>query len=144
MSKFTKPLNFVQLTESIRIYNLTSHPVNIFAEDSKQWEVPPSGWVARRNFTRHKIDSKSSIPVFKSSLGAIVITDRYGREQPFVNHPQNIYITSTLTLNGADTPDNFYAPGEPVKDSDGNLIGSFGLLKIPAKDSFVKSKGVRK
>lgn len=135
--KERKP-NYVQLTDKTRIYNLTAHPITLFSEDGRSWEVPASGHYARRDFFREKIDYKHGLPVYDSKLGNIVITDWNGRDTNYKIYPYNIYLVSNLTLQGDDVPENFYAPGEPIRDKTGKQIGSLGLVKIPRRHVHTK------
>jgi hypothetical protein len=115
---------------SKRIYNLTPHPINIFTQNNTELYIPPCGIVARRQFVRKKVAMVGAIPIYDTSIGKLRYEDFLGNIVPFIIYPDNIYVVSRITLgDGEDTPTNFYAPGEPVKAGDGQLIGAYGLTR---------------
>ncbi|HVI39780.1 MAG TPA: hypothetical protein VM577_03895 [Anaerovoracaceae bacterium] len=112
-----------------KIINLTPHTLNIFTSDNQEVTIQPSGIIARRAVTREVTGEVEGITLQKSVYSSLIFENKDKNQVEFLNDPSSIVVVSSLCLNGVDTPDNFYAPGEQLRNSEGKPIGAKGLTK---------------
>ncbi|WP_146124271.1 hypothetical protein [Burkholderia multivorans] len=112
-----------------RIINLTPHTLNIFNSNSEEIVIAPSGIIARRVSNKTQEDEVNGIALFKTSYSRLIFEDKDKQAVSFNNDSDAIYVVSSLCLNGVDTPANFFAPGEQIRDSEGKPIGAKGLTR---------------
>ena len=108
------------VTKSIKdtkFVNLTPHTINVIVGDDVI-DFPPSGLIARCDVVRHDGFSIADIPVNPTSFGDVV-----GLPDCADN---TFYIVSGL-VHGVANRHDVLAPGDLVRDNNGNPIGCKGL-----------------
>ena len=118
--------------KSIPIVNLTPHDLTVLVIDEAPRTIPPSGLVARVAVEQEKIGDIDGIPVFKSVMGGVYMSD--GSEFPSAGN--GFFITS-LVVAQAMAPlgrIDILSPGTLVRDDEGRPVGCMGL------SSYVKDK----
>lgn len=112
-----------------KIINLTPHTINIFTNSNEELTIAPSGVVARRAAKREVTGEVAGISLQKTNYSRLIYEDKEKNQVEFTNEAESIYVVSSLCLNGSDTPENFYAPGEQIRNDEGKPIGAVGLTK---------------
>jgi len=112
-----------------KIINLTPHTLNIFTNSNEEVTIAPSGVIARRAAKREVTGEVAGISLQKSVYSGLIFEDKEKNKVEFTNETEAIYVVSSLCLNGSDTPENFYAPGEQIRNDEGKPIGAKGLSK---------------
>jgi len=105
----------------VEIVNLTPHSINIVMGNGEVRTIPPSGTIARCRETSEIVGDINGIPVIRKSFGNVE-----GLPDPSSGV---IYITSALVANAARRED-VVCPGDPVRDSNGNIIGCKALCRV--------------
>lgn len=104
------------------ITNLTPHQLDLLDADGNHVKsVDPSGDVARVDQTRTRTGDVVGIPTYRTSFGDVT-----GLPDP---KDDTIYVVSGLVLSAVDGRDDVYAPGDLVRDDDGNPVGAKGLTQ---------------
>ncbi|SAL76481.1 hypothetical protein AWB71_05245 [Caballeronia peredens] len=109
------------------LVNLTPHTLNIFDAENKEIVIPPSGTIARRAAAKSEAGEVNGIALFTTTYSSLIFENKDKQPVEFTNDSDAIYIVSSLCLNGSDTPSNFVAPGEQVRNAEGKPIGAKGL-----------------
>jgi len=110
--------------EEVEFVNLTPHAVNIQREDGTMLVVPPSGELARRAETR-----ESCAPLAGIRTSRVVFGEVTGLPEP---REGVIYIVSGLVLAAVPDRADVVAPGAPIRDEQGRVIGAGELSVTPA------------
>jgi len=102
------------------IKNLTPHDITIMDKKGILAIVPHCKQIARVATTKTELPDIFGIPVVTTTFG----------ELENLPEPEEgtIFIVSRLVLNACSRPD-LYAPGELVRDDNGNPIGCMGLSR---------------
>jgi hypothetical protein len=108
----------------MRIVNLTPHPLN-FKLESGERTVQPSGTLARCVENAAKAEPLDGIPVVKKTFGVVE-----GLPEPEAG---TSYVVSALAAQAAwaQGRTDVFCPGDPVRDTDGKIIGCRGLCARP-------------
>jgi len=116
----------------MRVVNLTPHPINLIG-DGGEIIIPPSGRVVRAREVREilgsiQLDGAGTLPVIRVS---------YAEPEgiPEQVEADTIYIVSALAAaairaHRPDIADHFFVVSDPVRDSDGRVIGARALARI--------------
>lgn len=102
----------------MRIVNLTPHEVNVVGHTP----IPPSGNVARVTARLDRVGSVCGIPVSVSSYGDVCGLP-----------PRSVgvaYVVSRMVAQRCPDRDDLYYPEEPVRSSDGRVIGCMSLGRV--------------
>lgn len=104
----------------MKIINLTTHTLNIFSEDKEEViSIEPSGQIARISVETKKTKTIAGIPFFKSVFGKV---------EGLPNKAQGcIYVVSSLVLVNTKDRNDVFAPGELLRNDEGQPIGCIGL-----------------
>lgn len=105
----------------MNIVNLTPHDLNVVVAENDIRLVPKSGAVARVATTRAAGDSVDGIPTFLTTFGAV-------EGLPSAT-PDTIYIVSALVASRCADRADVFAPGELVRDGNGNVVGCRGFSR---------------
>lgn len=107
----------------MKIVNLTPHSLNLYDESNRLVVVvPPSGDVARVAVRRERVGDADGVPLYRSHYGAVE-----GLPAP---RPGVLYVTSALVLAAVrEARPDVWAPGEPVRDAEGRVVGAVGLQR---------------
>jgi hypothetical protein len=104
----------------MKIINLTPHAINL-----PGITVPPSGQLARCQETVKTVDQieveGAVVPVVEKTFGDVT-----GLPEPVWG---TIYIVSALVAQAVRRSDVF-CPGDPVRDTEGKIIGCKSLCRI--------------
>lgn len=115
-----------------KLVNLTPHDVVIYDENKQHVAtIPRSGMVARVEVAREKEEVYAGVQIYGAMLGKVT-----GMPNPLEDNTG--YIVSKMVKDAladalARTGDSglsfsyFYSPGEPLRNSDGVVIGCIGL-----------------
>lgn len=111
----------------IKIINLTPHAITIYDKSLPLLSIPSSGQIARCSEEKEFIDNIKaheyiSLPVFKVIYGPVE-----GLPEPTHN---TIYIVSKMVADAKPDRDDLYFPGDLKRNSEGAVIGCYGLSKI--------------
>ncbi|NBW12400.1 MAG: hypothetical protein EBR82_30645 [Caulobacteraceae bacterium] len=100
------------------IINLTPHPINLHRKDGTVLTFPPSGAIARVSETRYRVGR---------ILDADVEIVEYDKPQNLPDElPDVWYIVSGIVLAAAPKRPDLLAPGQPVRDDNGMIVGCKG------------------
>lgn len=102
----------------MQLINLTPHTIN---EVTTGVQIAPSGRVARVKATTEKTGEFAGFPIFESVWGEVE-----GLPEP---QPDTMYIVSALALNAAPTRKDILAPGNLVRNEQGQPIGCVGFRR---------------
>lgn len=105
----------------MRFINLTPHDIKVVLADGSVRELPRSGSVARVSTTRAEGPTLDGIPTVETSFGAVE-----GLPAPA---PDTAYIVSGMVAARTGDRADVFAPGELVRDADGNVVGCRGLSR---------------
>lgn len=95
------------------IINLTPHQITVCGR-----VIEPSGIIARCSEVSETIGTARDIPIVRKSFGEIT-----GLPDPLED---NIYVVSRIVAEAARRSD-VLSPGDPVRDTDGKIIGCKSL-----------------
>ena len=96
--------------------NLTPHTIN---EINSGKAFSPSGDVARVSSEKKEIKKVGGIPLFEVEFGEV-----QGLPEP---QPDTIYIVSGMVLSAASDREDLVAPGDLVRNEEGQPIGCNGF-----------------
>lgn len=118
----------------MELRNLTPHALSLLAQDGSAVALPPSGVVARRAVLRRTAEEVAGLPVAVEALGPVE-----GLPAP---EDGVIYVISRLVAEAVPHRTDVLAPGEPVRDDGGRIIGARGLCRVlPATASYLVPEG---
>lgn len=101
------------------IINLTPHPLKIRRGDGSFIELPkpPAGTqIPRRSTSTEIVGTLDGATVVKTVFGPV--------ENMPEEKPDTIYVVSRLVMDGALERNDLVAPGEPIRDTEGRVIGA--------------------
>jgi hypothetical protein len=101
-----------------RFINLTPHTIN---EVNSKLSFEPSGMVARVSSEYKEIDRVNETPIYKVEFGEVV-----DLPEP---ESDTVYIVSGMVLDAVKYRNDLVAPGQLVRDSNGQPIGCNGFRK---------------
>ena len=108
--------------------NYTPHIINIITADGTKTSISPCGTVARVSVKRELIRTYCGIEIYDSVFG-----DLEGYPEKLNTGNREIYIVSRIFLDAAKEKgyetEHLYAPGELIRDEDGQVVGCNGLSK---------------
>ena len=116
----------------MRLVNLTPHPITLVG-DRGEVTLPPSGHIVRAREVREvlgaaQVDGAGTLPVLRVS---------YAEPEglPEQVEADTIYIVSALAAaairaHRPEVADHFFVVSDPVRDSDGRVIGARALARI--------------
>lgn len=104
--------------------NLTPHAINLHTADGSVQTFAPSGAIARAAETRASVGTLDGVAVELVSFGAV--------ENLPAPQAGTFYIVSGLVLAAAQDRPDLLAPGQPVRDDAGRVIGCKGWTCTPA------------
>jgi hypothetical protein len=120
-----------QMKSTMKLVNLTPHPIVLMAEGSSV-EVPPSGFVARAKEKKELVgilgDKDVSIPLYRVLYGELGGLPKIDQD--------TYYIVSSLAAQAikAHLPpyvaERFVVVTDPVRDEEGRVVGARGLALI--------------
>ena len=102
------------------LVNLTPHILNIIAADGSTVYIPPDGnRIARVGSVSSIVATVNGINISRQTFGKIV-------DLP---DPQDdvVYIVSRMVKDRVPDRDDVVVPGVPFRDTDGKVIGAWGL-----------------
>lgn len=101
------------------LVNLTPHILNIIAADGSTVDIPPSGNIARVGSISSIVATVNGININRQTFGKIM-------DLP---DPQDdvVYIVSRMVKDRVPDRDDVVVPGVPFRDTDGKVIGAWGL-----------------
>jgi len=105
----------------MHIVNLTPHDLNVVVAGDDVRVITKSGAVARVATTRTAGDSVDGIPTFLTTFGAVEGLPSATQD--------TIYVVSALVASRCADRADVFAPGELVRDGDGNVIGCRGFSR---------------
>jgi len=100
----------------MEIVNLTPHTIN---ETTTEQSFEPSGTVARLYQKSEVTDTINNIPMYTTIIGDVV-----GLPEP---KEGVMYLVSSMCLTGVKNRDDVIAPGNLVRDENGQPIGCQGF-----------------
>lgn len=103
------------------IINCTPHVINAVRKDGTLINFPPSGIVPRVSSTSQEVADLDGIAVVATVFGAV--TDLPAREDG------TWLVVSRLVLNAAPDRDDLLAPGELIRDENGQPKGCKGFSR---------------
>lgn len=124
----------MKLSEVTKIVNLTPHALHVHTTGDVA-TIPVSGVIARVDVTRTPGPvlfadpaPQAGIRVSVSEVGRLTFTDLKGAEleQPWYPEEYTLYVVSGLVRTYYDRQ-YFCSPGDPVRDSEGRIVGCRGL-----------------
>lgn len=101
------------------LVNLTPHFLNIVAADGSTVDIPPSGNIARVGSISSIVATVNGININKQTFGKIM--DLPDAQDGVV------YIVSRMVKDRVPDRDDVVVPGVPFRDTDGKVIGAWGL-----------------
>ena len=105
---------------AVKFINLTPHSISIRNEVGQEvLALPPSGQVARVAEQREALGLLAGVEISRASYGAVE-----GLPPP---RPGVAYIVSGLVLAACQDRADVFAPGVPVRDAEGRIVGARGL-----------------
>jgi hypothetical protein len=109
----------------IKVINCTLHPVVIVGDGGQRTALQPSGQVARIATRQRQI---ATIPV--NGVPVPVFATEYGDVEGLPAPELGTYfVVSRLVLQACPNRHDLLAPGDLVRDSNGNVIGCKGLSR---------------
>jgi hypothetical protein len=105
----------------MQIINLTPHDLRVVLPDDSVRVVPRSGTVARVATTRAAGPDVDGIPTVLTAFG-----DVEGLPAPAAD---TAYVVSGMVAARCGDRADVFAPGELVRDADGNVVGCRGLSR---------------
>jgi hypothetical protein len=114
------------LEDTMKLVNLTPHPVVIVAADGATITIPPSGTVARCTVTRSVVGTVTvetvTVPVTATVLGQV--------EHIPEPEPETLFIVSRVVAEAARDRDDLVVPDDVVRDDQGRVIGCRALARV--------------
>ncbi len=101
--------------------NGTPHELTLVLADGRKVVLPPTGTVPRVAVENHPSGFVESVPVVTAHFGAV--TGLPPIELGVV------WVVSGMVLDAARSRPDVFAPGDPVRDADGKIIGAKGLRR---------------
>lgn len=101
------------------LVNLTPHSLNIVAADGSTVDIPPSGNIARVGSISSIVATVNGININKQTFGKVM--DLPDAQDDVV------YIVSRMVKDRVPDRDDVVVPGVPFRDTDGKIIGAWGL-----------------
>ena len=102
------------------LVNLTPHILNIIAADGSTVYIPPDGnRIARVGSISSIVATVNGININKQTFGKVV--DLPDAQDDVV------YIVSRMVKDRVPDRDDVVVPGVPFRDTDGKIIGAWGL-----------------
>jgi hypothetical protein len=101
------------------LVNLTPHTLNLIAADGSTVDVPPSGNIARVSSTSAIVATVNGINISRQTFGKVM--DLPDAQDDVV------YIVSRMVKDRVPDRDDVVVPGVPFRDTDGKVIGAWGL-----------------
>lgn len=101
------------------LVNLTPHTLNLIAADGSTVDIPTSGNIARVGSISSIVATVNGININKQTFGKIV--DLPDAQDGLV------YIVSRMVKDRVPDRDDVVVPGVPFRDTDGKIIGAWGL-----------------
>jgi len=102
------------------LVNLTPHILNIIAADGSTVYIPPDGnRIARVSSISSIVATVNGININKQTFGKVV--DLPDAQDDVV------YIVSRMVKDRVPDRDDVVVPGVPFRDTDGKVIGAWGL-----------------
>jgi len=105
----------------MKIINLTPHDLTIVLADGGNRTIPKSGSIARVETVRAAGPEVDGIPTSVTSFGAVTALP--------APTPDTVYVVSGMVAARFVDRTDVFAPGELVRDGDGNVIGCRGLSR---------------
>ena len=106
------------------VINLTPHPLRIQLLDGTFLEIPKPAEgtkIPRRVVSSEEGKPLYGIPITKTTLGKVE------NLPPIIGDV--IYVVSRIVVDGAPHRYDLFAPGEPIRDGNGNIVGAKGLTR---------------
>ena len=104
------------------LVNLTPHILNIIAADGSTVYIPPDGnRIARVASTSSIVATVNGINIYRQTFGKIMDLPDADAEDDVV------YIVSRMVKDRVPDRDDVVVPGVPFRDTDGKIIGAWGL-----------------
>ena len=105
-----------------RIVNKCPHVLRLYDEAGRLTaEIPPTGTPCRVSVKYRKVMEIDGIPVF-----SIIYKDLVGVPP---KEEGRIYVVSGLVVSACPEREDFYQPGELLRDSEGNVVGAVGVAR---------------
>ena len=101
------------------LVNLTPHTLNLIAADGSTVDVPPSGKIARVSSTSAIVATVNGINISRQTFGKVM--DLPDAQDGI------IYVVSRMVKDRVPDRDDVVVPGVPFRDTDGKIIGAWGL-----------------
>lgn len=102
------------------LVNLTPHCLNIIAADGSTVYIPPDGnRIARVGSISSVVATVIGINIYRQTFGKVM--DLPDAEDGI------IYIVSRMVKDRVPDRDDVVVPGVPFRDTDGKVIGAWGL-----------------
>ena len=99
--------------------NLTPHILNIIAAEGSTVDIPPSGNIARVSSISSIVATVNGININKQTFGKVM--DLPDAQDDVV------LIVSRMVKDRVPDRDDVVVPGVPFRDTDGKVIGAWGL-----------------
>lgn len=113
-----------EVESAMKIINLTPHPLKIQKLDGSFLELPKpeaGNLIPRRTAKSVQMDPIEGVAIATTVFGEV-------ENLPSVQEG-TIYIVSRLVVDGAPDRTDLFAPGELLRDPEGNIIGAKGLAR---------------
>lgn len=103
-----------------KLVNLTPHSLNIVAADGSTVYIPPDG---------NRIARVASTSVIVATVNGINISRQtFGKVMDLPDAQDDVvYIVSRMVKDRVPDRDDVVVPGVPFRDTDGKIIGAWGL-----------------
>lgn len=101
------------------LVNLTPHTLNLIAADGSTVDIPPSGNIARVSSISSIVTTVNGININKQTFGKVM--DLPDAQDDVV------FIVSRMVKDRVPDRDDVVVPGVPFRDTDGKVIGAWGL-----------------
>ena len=102
-----------------KLVNLTPHTLNLIAADGSTVDVPPSGKIARVSSTSAIVAKVNGININRQTFGKVM-------DLPDAQNDV-VFIVSRMVKDRVPDRDDVVVPGVPFRDTDGKVIGAWGL-----------------
>jgi hypothetical protein len=101
------------------IVNLTPHDLSVVLADESVCKIPKSGQVARVATKREAARPIGGVQTFRTTYGEVE-----GLPDPVDG---TVFVVSGMVAARCPDRSDVFAPGELVRDGDGNVVGCRGL-----------------
>ena len=102
-----------------KLVNLTPHTLNLIAADGSTVDIPPSGNIARVSSTSAIVATVNGISINRQTFGKVM-------DLPDAQNDV-VFIVSRMVKDRVPDRDDVVVPGVPFRDTDGKVIGAWGL-----------------